>query len=451
MRATRVAVGLIFFGDGLLLGSWAARIPAVQAQAGLTNARLGLALFASSVGALMAMPLAGRLCERAGSRRVAIAALVAASGSLVFASLATNLAGVAVALFGFGAGFGSINVAANAQGIALERTYGRPILSSFHAAFSLGGLAGAGTGALAAGASIAPRVHFAALAVALTVAGLLAMQRLLPPDTPNARRVRRLVRPPRVLLILGAAAFCTLLAEGSAADWSAAYLSQSLGVTAAVAALGYTAFSVAMATSRTLGDRLNRRFGPVELARAGAGLAATGLAVGLAVGSAPVALAGFAAMGAGLGVVVPILFRAAGSTPGVSASTGIAAVSTIGWLGFLAGPPAIGFAAGAVGLRNALALVVLAIVTLVVLSRFATPRGRNASPRLAIGPKPRQFEDAPLSTYAGGVRDREDQPGSLPALALRCCSGGQELRPHSVGVGRARSSTVISASGAPRT
>lgn len=416
MRATRLAIALFFLGDGLLLGSWAARIPAVQAQAGLTNARLGLALFASSLGALTAMPFAGWLSERAGSRRVATTALVAASGSLVLTSLATGLAGVAVALFGFGAGFGAINVAANAQGIALERRYGRSILSSFHAAFSFGGLAGAGIGALAAGAGIAPRVHFAALAVTVTLAGLLAERRLLPPEADDSGPERRLVRPPRALLILGAAAFCTLLAEGSAADWSAAYLSQSVGVTAAVAALGYTAFSLAMATSRTLGDRLNRRFGPVALARTGGGLAAIGLAAGLAVGSAPVALAGFAAMGAGLGVVVPILFRAAGSTPGVSASVGVAAVSTLGWLGFLAGPPAIGLAAGAVGLRGALALVVLAILTLVCLSRSAAPRRQDAFQRVAIGPPGRPSDDDRLlvSSRAAlrGCRARGREPRS---------------------------------------
>jgi Na+/melibiose symporter-like transporter len=392
MRGTRVAIGLFFFADGLLLGSWAARIPAVQAHAGLSNARLGLALFASSLGALAAMPLAGWLSERVGSRRVVMFALVVASVSLVFASLATDVVGVALALFAFGAGFGSVNVSANAQGIALERAYGRPILSSFHAAFSVGGLAGAGLGAVAAGAGLAPRVHFAALAVTVTLAALAAVRRLLPRDSTEARQ-QRLARPSRALLILGAAAFCTLLAEGSAADWSAAYLSQSVGVSAAVAALGYTAFSLAMATSRTLGDQLNRRFGPLALARAGGGVAAIGLAAGLATGSAPVALAGFTAMGAGLGVVVPILFRAAGSIPGISASIGVATVSTIGWLGFLAGPPAIGFAAGAVGLRTALALVVLAILTLVILTRGAAPSARQPD------------GDAPSG---GRLRDRAD-------------------------------------------
>ncbi len=406
MRAGRVAIALFFFGDGLLLGSWAARIPAVQQEAGLTNATLGLALFASSLGALTAMPLAGWLCERSGSRRVTIAALVLASASLVFASLATDLAGVAVALLGFGAGFGAINVAANAQGIALERIYGRSILSSFHAAFSVGGLAGAGAGALAASAGIAPRVHFAALAVAVTLAGLVAGSRLLPADADDPGRVRRLRWPPRALVLLGAAAFCALLAEGSAADWSAAYLSQSVGAGAGVAALGYTAFSLAMATSRTLGDRLNRRLGPVALAQAGGALAATGLAAGLAMGSAPVALAGFAAMGAGLGVVVPILFRAAGSTAGVSASAGVAAVSTLGWLGFLAGPPAIGFAAGAVGLRRALALVVLTIVSLVFLARSATPGTRDAAAHMAMGRRagPTVRREQPCPTPSGGGR-----------------------------------------------
>jgi MFS family permease len=185
------------------------------------------------------------------------------------------------------------------------------------------------------------------------------------------------VRPPRAIVVLGAAAFCTMLAEGSAADWSAVYLDRSLGAAAGVAALGYTVFSLAMTASRTVGDRLNARHGPALLARAGAVLASAGLGLALAVGSVPVALAGFGAMGAGLGVVVPILFRAAASTTAVSASVGVAAVSTIGWLGFLAGPPLIGFAAAAVGLRAALGVVVLATLGLVGLAgRAGTGRDR---------------------------------------------------------------------------
>src|SRR2546427_5729194 len=377
MRGTRAAIALFFFGDGLLIGSWAARIPAVQRPAALTTARLGLALFAASVGALAAMPVAGWLCGRIGSGRVTVVALLGGATSLFLASLAGGLGGLAAALFGFGAGFGAINVAANAQGLALERSYGRPILSSFHAAFSSGGLAGAGLGALAAGLGVGPRAHLAAIALLLTVFALTARRRLLAPEFDDPERARTLVRPPRRLLVLGAAAFCTLLAEGAAADWSAVYLSRSLGAAAALAALGYTAFSLAMVVSRTVGDRLNVRVGPVSLVRVGGLLAATGLAAALVNGSTVAALAGFAAMGAGLGVVVPVLFRAAGSTGGVTAGVGVAAVSTIGWLGFLSGPPAIGFAAGAVGLRGALGLVVVATVLLALLSRSAGAERRG--------------------------------------------------------------------------
>jgi len=386
MRGTRVAITLFFFADGLLLGSWAARIPAIQRQTGLTNARLGVALFAMSLGAVVAMPLAGWLCERVGSRRVTIAALIGGSAALFAASNAENLGQLAASLSAFGAGFGALNVSANVQGIALERVFGRSILSSFHAAFSGGGLLGAGLGALLVAAGVAPRAHLGGVALVLAVGGLVVGRWLLAVD-PVQPRARIFVRPPRAILVLGAAAFFTLLAEGAAADWSAVYLSHSLGATAAVAALGYTGFSLAMATSRTVGDRLNGRFGPVMLARGGGLLAASGLALGLITGSTPAAIIGFLAMGAGLGVVVPVLFRAAGSTPGVSAGVGVAAVSVIGWFGFLSGPPAIGFAAGAVGLRTALGLVVLGVLALAVLARSADPRDRVRLRGLEVEPR----------------------------------------------------------------
>jgi HAD superfamily hydrolase (TIGR01509 family) len=387
MRGARIAITVFFLGDGLLLGSWAARIPAVQRHADLTSSELGLALFAMSLGALVSMPLAGLLGERIGSRVVTVAALLTGGASLFLASLAGGLGGLALVLVAFGAAFGATNVAANAQGVALERLYGRSILSSFHAAFSTGGLAGAGLGALVAGAGIGPRAHFGTLALTLAGIGLIGGRRLLPPNVGEAPPAPILARPPRPLLVLGAAAFFTLLAEGAAADWSAVYLSQSLGATAAVAALAYTGFSLAMAASRTVGDRLNGRLGPAALARLGGLLAATGLALALAVGTTSAALAGFAAMGAGLGVVVPVVFRAAGSTPGVPAGVGIAAVSTIGWLGFLAGPPAIGFAAGAVGLRSALVIVVVATAMVALLSRSSSPARREAFRGLVFEPR----------------------------------------------------------------
>lgn len=384
MRAARRSITLVFLADGLLIGSWAGRVPAIKQQTGVTSPELGLALFAMSLGALLAMPVAGWACDRIGSRGVVIGALVAAAGALALAARADSLETLVPALLAFGAGFGSINVAANAQGLELERRYGRSILSSFHAAFSAGGLGGAGLGAAAAAAGVSPRSQFAAVALGIVAAALGAGRRLLLTSTGDARPGRVVVRPPRALLVLGAAAFFTMLGEGAAADWSALYLSRSLAATAAVAALGYLFFSLAMATSRTLGDRLNERLGPAALVRGGGLLAASGLSFALAVGSAPVALVGFALMGTGLGVVVPVLFRAAGSSAGVSASVGIAAVSTVGFLGFLAGPPVIGVVAGGVGLRFALVIVVAAALAVALLAGSAAPRKRRGFDRVLL-------------------------------------------------------------------
>jgi MFS family permease len=418
MRGTRLAITFFFLADGLLLGSWAARIPAVQRQADISNPELGLALFAMSLGALVSMPLVGWLGGRIGSRRITVAALIGGSAALVTVSFASGLAGLAAGLLLFGAAFGAINVAANAQGVALERRYGRSILSSFHAAFSVGGLAGAGFGAVVAGLDVGTRAHFAALGLALGMGALVGGRWLLPAEPDGQAAAPHPGRPrlPRPLLVLGVAAFFTLLAEGAAVDWSAVYLSQSLGTTAAVAALGYTGFSLAMAASRMIGDRLNGRFGPAALARGGGLLAACGLALALVVTSTPSAIVGLAAMGGGLGVVVPVLFRAAASTPGVPAGAGLATVSTIGWLGFLAGPAVIGFVAGTVGLRAALGIVVGASVIVAFLARYASPAGDGALQHDAFEPRSRFEPDGVLV---------DDEIGD--ALGVRALPGSHEL------------------------
>ena len=367
-RLPRVAISVCFLADGILLGSRASRVPAVQDHAGLSNPQLGVALFASALGALVAMPVAGRLCDRIGSRPVLVVALLSTCVALLSTSFTTGVASLAAALFAFGAGFGSTNVAANAQGLALEHAQGRRILSSMHAAFSAGGLAGAGLGALAAAAAIRPQAHFAIVTIVLAATTVAVMGRLLPGEGVTAGpRAKLQIR--RALVVLGAAAFCCMLAEGAAVDWSAVYLSRSAGAGAAVAALGYSAFSLAMTASRLAGDRISGRLEPAALVSAGGALAAAGLGVALALGSTAAGVVGFIAMGAGLGVVIPVLFRAAGTAAGVSAGAGVATVSTIGWLGFLAGPAAIGFAAGIVGLRSALGIVVAMTVLLAVLGR----------------------------------------------------------------------------------
>jgi MFS family permease len=415
MRSPRFAITLAFLVDGLLVGSWAARIPAIKHQAHLSTPELGVTLFALSLGALVTMPVAGWLCERRGSRAVVVAGLLVGAGALVLAAYAPDQGGLAAALLLFGAGFGAVNVAANAQGLAFERRRGRSVLSSFHAAYSAGGLLGAGIGALAAAVGVGPELQFGAIGLLVATTALAAGRRLLPAAEASAAAGRVLIRPPAALVMLGVTAFFALLCEGAAADWSALYLSHSLGASAAVAAVAYTGFALAMAMSRTFGDRLHERLGPVVLVRGGGVAAATGLMLALAVGTTAVALTGFALMGAGLGVIVPVLFRSAGQRPGVPAGIGVAAVSTIGFLGFLAGPPAIGLAAGTVGLRDALWIVVLSAGIVVLLAGGAI---RGCIPSIVSLAHPPARDDAQLTPVVDVIRD-----GSVGACGCGALAG----------------------------
>jgi MFS family permease len=306
------------------------------------------------------MPVSGWASARAGSRRatrVALGLFCAATGAVALAPGFLALCALCLAM---GAAAGALDVAMNAHGVEVEKRMGRPVLSSFHAAFSLGGLAGAATGALAAGAGLDVRAHLGLAAAATGAVGLLWTRRLLPAAADAAPR--RAAREPlgdgvaRRLAVLGALAFACLLCEGAAADWSALYLDRSLGASAAVAALAYAAFSITMAAGRLAGDGLTARLGPVALVRRGGLVAALGLGAALLIGSPAAALAGFACLGAGLATVIPAVFRAAG-TATAQAGPALAAVSTTGYLGFLAGPPLIGGLAQATSLPAALGLL----------------------------------------------------------------------------------------------
>jgi hypothetical protein len=265
---------------------------------------------------------------------------------------------------------GSLDVTMNAHGVAVEKRYDRAILASFHAAFSIGGLAGGVIGALAAAADVDVRVQLAVVAAIAAAIGLTWSRRFLGADEDAVGRVEPVfVRPPRRLLALGALAFACLLIEGAAADWSAVYLRDDLGTTAAVAAIGFTAFSVTMTLGRVFGDRLVDRFGPEAVVRLGGTVAAVGFGLAL-VASAPVpAIIGFACLGAGMSGVVPIVFRASGHVPGMTAGVGLAAVSSTGYLGFLIGPPTIGGLAELLGLPAALGVLVLLAAAVALLAR----------------------------------------------------------------------------------
>lgn len=383
-RSARHAVTAIFAINGLILSNWVPRIPAVQRNLDLSEGRLGLALLGVAVGALLAMPLIGGLVARFGSRPTTTVAVVALAASVPLPALAGSLATLTLALVALGAANGALDVAMNSQAVAVERRFRRPIMSSFHAAFSFGGLAGAILGGLAAAAGLDPLPHLTIVGVLGIAAGFLAARGLLPaaadaqrPTSSSARRT--FPRPSRRLVGLGALAFACLLGEGAMADWSAVYLDGSLGTGPGLAAAGFAAFSLTMTFGRLIGDRLAARWGPVALARWGGVLVAVSLALALVVQHPAAAIAGFGGVGAGLSGIVPVVFSAAGRIPNLAPGPAIAAVSTVGYSGFLVGPPVIGLLAEISSLGIALGLVVLMGALIAALAGSVAPAGEPAS------------------------------------------------------------------------
>jgi MFS family permease len=349
----------IFFLNGVALGSWFVRIPAIQEKLGLSEGLLGVALLGAAVGALVSMPLAGALASRFGSRRVVGATALLLPLTIVLPAVAPSLLSLVLAIAVLGAANGALDVSMNSQAVAVEKGYGRPIMTSFHAAFSFGGLAGASIGGAVASAGIAPLPHLATIGALGATAAAVAYGALLPARADAADEgAPAFARPTRALLGLGVISFCVLLGEGAMSDWSAVYLDGTLGTGPGFAAAGYAAFSLAMAFGRLFGDGLAERMGPVRLVRACGALAATGLGVALFVGQPVFALVGFACAGAGFSVVFPAALSAAGRTEGMAAGPALAAVSTAGYTGFLVGPPTIGFVAELIGLGGALFVVV---------------------------------------------------------------------------------------------
>jgi MFS family permease len=375
-RAARRAVTVIFFLNGALIGSWAARIPAVKEDLGLGEAELGVALGLVALGALVAMPVSGWLSARGGSRRTTRLAFVVFCVTLPLPALAPAYALLLPAALLLGVGNGSLDVAMNAHGVAVERRHERPILSSFHAAFSCGALAGAGTSALAAAGGLDVRWHLLAAAALALPAGLAACRALLPADADHAGEEAGplLARPPRALWAVGAIAFCALVCEGATADWSAVYVRESLDAQAGIAALAFAAFSATMTLGRLAGDRLTSAWGAEALVRRGGLLSAAALGAALLIGRPAAAIAGFALLGFGIAAMVPVVFRAAAEVDGVAPGVGIAAASTMGYFGFLVAPPIIGGVAEVTSLPFALGLLVLFGLVMAALAPRVRPR-----------------------------------------------------------------------------
>ncbi|MQY20632.1 MFS transporter [Nocardia macrotermitis] len=379
------SVGVTFFVQAVLFASWTAHIPGVEAALGLSDGTLGTALLGLPIGSVTAMALCGWLLPRLGSPWLIRISMAGYGIAGIGVGLADSPVLLFVALYFWGLMQGMVDVAMNTQAVTVEKAVGRPIMSRLHGMWSVGGFAGGLIGSGAVGLGIGLTVQLAVLGV-LAVVAVEVLSRYLIRDTSDTRsRSQDAPRRSRwsvLIVLLGAVAFASMLCEGAAADWSAAYLRNELGTSAATAGLGYASFALAMVAMRLSGKGLQRRFRSTSLLPVLALIFACGMGVALILGQPVVALLGFACMGLGLGLIVPSAFSAAGrvaadANPGPS----IAAVSALGWCGFVSGPPLIGHLADLIGLGNALWVLPALAVILALVVRFGRAFAEPAPPQ----------------------------------------------------------------------
>jgi fucose permease len=380
-RARIAAVYAAFFTNGLIFASWVSRLPAVRSRLGASEPQLGSALLAIAAGAVVAMPLTSRLCDRLGLRYVLTAATVACSTMLLVATLAPHIVLLGGALLLAGFFYGTWDVSMNAAAHDVEVAVSRPLMPRFHGAFSVGGLCGAGLGALAAALGVPPWAHLAVAGSAVVITALLC-GRNLPMEThvasvePAEAPRRRLITPR--LVLLGLLTACTTLGEGAAADWAGIFLHDERNAEESIAAIGYACFAGAMAVGRFGGTWVLSRISRVNALRASGVLASASVLALVAVDSTATGLVAMVGWGLGVALVFPAAMSS-GAENADRPAQGIATVATIGYGGFLVGPPMIGFVAGASGLG--VGLLVVSLLLLLVVALAPAARERTARPR----------------------------------------------------------------------
>nr|WSZ18663.1 MFS transporter [Streptomyces canus] len=357
VRRARYAVAAVFAVHGAVTGSFATRVPWIQDHASVGAGQLGFALAFTAFGASCAMPLAARVSHRFGSRTALRGLIVLWTLSLVLPALAPNLYTLCLAMFVYGASAGMADVVMNALGVEVENLLGKSIMSGLHGMWSAGALLGSAGGTLAAHLGADARVHFALATACLTVLGVLACRWVLDVQAgADEEPPPRFALPPKSALLIGTVGFCAVFAEGASLDWSAVYLKDRLDSSAGLAAACTTGFMLTMAVARIAGDAVVNRFGSVRTVRLGGVLAAGGGLLIVVADHPAVAMTGFALMGLGIAVVVPLCFAAAGRS-GPNPSQAIAGVATITYTSGLIAPSLLGGVAQATNLTVSFVLV----------------------------------------------------------------------------------------------
>lgn len=373
-KRSRVAVATIFAINGFLFANWVARLPRLQENYGLDHGELGLALLASSVGALVAMPLTGKVIVQAGSHRITRIMLLTFCVLIPFIPLMPNSFTLGGILFLIGAASGSLDVAMNAQAVLVEQALRKPVMSSFHAIFSAGMMIGAGSGALFNRLEIGLPQHLLIVSVIGVLAAIWAQGLLIPDhrdvteeEAGNSTNI--LLRPE--LLMLGLIAFCCMLGEGAMADWTTNYLEKVSNGGRYWSPFGLVAFSTAMMVGRFMGDGARIKIGDARLLLVGSFIAVGGMLMALIWPVIWTGIGGFFLVGLGLATIVPIAYSRAGSLPDLSPGVGISMVTTIGYAGFLVGPPAIGFISDWLDLRWGMGFVLFLFAFMLLLNWLA--------------------------------------------------------------------------------
>lgn len=367
--ALRATVGIMFFLAGLCFASWASRIVTVQQTLHLSDAGLGAVLFSLPVGLMLSLPFSGWIITVIGSRKLLIAALITYGIALIGLSLAQNVVQLIACLIFFGFSSNAVNISVNTQAVAAEVLYEKPIMASFHGLWSLAGFTGAGIGTFMIGNHISPFHHFLFISSFIVVMIIIAARYLKNDKVTSGGPV--FVMPDSSLIKLGIIAMCSMICEGAMFDWSVIYFKKVVTAPTALIGAGFTAFMCTMAGGRFIADWFAKRYGLKRILQVSGSLTVTGLLIAVVFPYFYTAMAGFLLVGAGVSSVVPMVYSAAGKSKTMQPGVALAAVSTIGFIGFLFGPPIIGFIAGLATLRASFVFIALMGTCVVILSTKA--------------------------------------------------------------------------------
>lgn len=372
----RVSTRLIFCFSGITLGAWAPLVPVAKMRLGIEEAALGVLLLCMGVGSILAMPMTAYLTSRHGCRQIISTAAIGLALILPVLTLAPTPFWMGVALLAFGVAMGTNSVAMNLQAVLVERQSGLSLMSGFHALFSLGGIAGSGAVSAMLALGISPTIASLAISTAIVILMISARPGMLPiqADTDRAEKAPAFVIPKGIVIVIGVLALLAMLAEGAVLDWGALLLISAHGAEVNFAGFGYTAFATMMTVGRLLGDGIRTRFGDDRVLFWSAVLATLGFVVALTVPSAATAMVGFMLIGAGISNLIPILFTLTGKTRSMPANLALSSVFTVGYVGIIAGPAAIGFVAHATSLQTAFWILCFAVAVIAASARSVLAR-----------------------------------------------------------------------------